>query len=117
MTFVTRFKQSKHLFYECENTKLILQFIWDIIKEEIDINFASIVNCDVHKKVTHIANFLILLAKQYIFGNKCQAITLTVKGFETIMKQRYQLEKYNALKENNIKGFYNKWDAIRILNM
>ena len=103
----------RHLFWECEKVKPIMIYIGSKFKD-VTVNYMMNFNCRIHRTITHLANFLILLAKHYVFRCKCQKTNSSVMGFIKIAKHKYDIEHHNAQKENTIKNFTRKWEVINM---
>ena len=102
-----------HLILECENSRKI----WNDLKEEF-----KIVNCTwsdvniilnvVHPKMKHILNFLVLVAKQFLFRQKCLQSAVTSQ----LIFQEYvfyiKRDCSNAIVHNKQKRFLKKWKPV-----
>ena len=54
-------------------------------------------------------NFIILLAKYYIYASKKQTAKTNFEGFKNILKQRKEIEHYNALSKDKLNYHNQKW--------
>ena len=62
--------------------------------------------------VAHIANFFVLVAKQYIFACKCLTTIPSIDELTQKIKWLYKIEKYNAIKTNTLSKHQKKWHNI-----
>ena len=100
-------KQSvRHLFFECP----IVEMFWDKLHEyitntfyflegiELDFSFKHIfLNSVVTNNMSHLVNFVILVAKQYIYSRKCQNKRVRFDNFIKIIENQMSIERYNAV--------------------
>ena len=54
-------------------------------------------------------NFIILLAKYYIYASKYKQQKPNFEGFKNILKQRKEIEDYNALSKDKLDYHNQKW--------
>ena len=54
-------------------------------------------------------NFIILLAKYYIYASKYKQQKPNFEGFKNILKQRKEIEHYNALSKDKLDYHNQKW--------
>ena len=69
---------------------------------------AIILNLLVPVKV-HIVNFVCLLAKQYIYRQRCLSQEINMVHFKRYLSQIESMEKYIAVKNNREYKHYLKW--------
>ena len=104
-----------HLFYSCRCTEEIREFIVQKLNErqiEFVMNINTFIFSRVHKSKGHIANFLVLFAKQYIYKCKClgkvpRALSMW-KEFEFLQS----VEMAIATKKHRLRKHCNKWGPI-----
>ena len=99
-----------HLFSECH---IVGQFWNQVLRwtEQqygivMQLNIRSIMLCDLG---TGIADLIGLLAKQYIYANKCLNKSLSIKEFSSKVLMFENTEKYIAKKNNKLAKHYAKW--------
>ena len=54
-------------------------------------------------------NYVCVLAKYYVYSNKFSGRGLNVEVFKSILKKKYQSEKYLANLNNTFANFFKKW--------
>ena len=104
-----------HLFCGCDMVKAL----WVEVREIINIydNSAPPIIFDpfnilcntIHAKPTHIANFICLLTKQYIYKQRCIGQTISKRGLRAQIYMYENIEKYLATKSNKIEKHNAKW--------
>ena len=102
----------KHLFFECEKVK---QF-WNLFKEwlngvthiEVDINNEKMLILSWHKK-NSLLNYLLVVAKYYIYKAKFVQESIRILGFKAILKKNFEEEKYIAKINDKYTKFLGKW--------
>ena len=97
----------KHLFFYCIYTRKIWLHLQDKIGEEIE--YSNVVYCETKTRKTYLFDFLILLAKYYIFCQKCKSECITVEGFVTYVKEIQNIEYGIAKKRGNVNRHIAKW--------
>ena len=102
-----------HLFYACPKAQMIWaaakNFVQDTMNIEISTTYGNIMLCEVAKPGGHIANLVCLVAKQYIYRQRCKKETITVLGFKHEIIMTKNIEKYYAIKESKYKKFCQRW--------
>ena len=58
---------------------------------------------------SHIINFLVLVAKQYIYRQRCLKKSLVFQEWLGLIKRLEAIEKYIAVKNEKIKTHIKKW--------
>ena len=76
----------------------------EVFKEERNILFNEIV-----QPKRHVANFLCLVTKQYIYAQKCLKLELNFGGLVFRFKQIENVEKYVAIKNEKLSIHQKKW--------
>ena len=98
-----------HMLCECNVIKPLWAKIFDILQHEISMQDIILGNPSSSKKIV---NFVILVAKKYIFNCKCQDTMPTVKGLVAYLKYWENIERFNAYKTNTSTTHYEKWNGI-----
>ena len=102
----------KHLFFECEKAK---QF-WNLFKEwlnrvaniTVDVNNEKMILFSWHKR-NLILNYLLDVAKYYIYKSKFAQENISILGFKAILKKAFEEEKYIAKINDKYAKFLGKW--------
>ena len=68
----------------------------NIAKGEISFTLRNIMLNNVHAKPKHLANYIVLIVKQYIFYCKCSQTTPVILNVIKQIETMYQIEKYNS---------------------
>ena len=97
-----------HLFWEC----LYVQRFWtelsNLLKNcNVDITFSlRTITIGITQRINNpniqVKNFIILLAKYFIFESKCQKLTLSFIHFKSYLKQRLKVEKQIHLMKDKL---------------
>ena len=105
-----------HLFYECEHTKQFLLSLKEFIENKC--SHISELNCSKHDilfgitntvKVDTILNFIILIAKRYIYTSRYKNLPLNITNFKNNLKFYYNIEKNVQYSQCNWKAFKKRW--------
>ena len=105
-----------HLLYKCEGTKRIWKEIYKIYQIEVTdltVNVENVIYNLVHPRPLHIANFITLVVKQFIYRCKCEERKPELKDIVMEIELIYSMEKYNAFINGNIVKHQNKWQSIK----
>ena len=104
-----------HLFWSCR----VVQDLWMQFTEyyqpkyqvQIYLNPKNIIMNTVVKSKKHVVNFLVLIAKQYIYRQKCLKEALSFIGLKEIILSTENMEKYIATKNGKIGKHQKKWSS------
>ena len=99
----------KHLFWECLKVMKIYEYVNKLFNDTLLLTAKNIFCCTVQLPVTKLANFVILLAKMYVYRCKCLNMAATPKGFHKYLDKVEELEKYNARLQNKLSKHHMKW--------
>ena len=105
----------RHLFLECEYARCLLVFINDICNVnniEINMNETNILFSYIHKKKSHIMNFVCTLYKQFVYKKRCARETFTVHAFKCELNYIQSIELAIARKESRVRNHIVKWSPI-----
>ena len=69
----------------------------------------------IHPRAGHIINQIVLIAKYYIFQQKCLGNQYKYTGFKVVLKDKYRIQKYNAFIENQVKQMKSKWEPVLLM--
>ena len=89
----------KHLLFNCRFIKPIWEEIETFSHQknmQVEISFANIVYNLIHPKPKHIANFITLVIKQYIYRCKCEGYRPSTQRAKIEIYDNMYIEKYNA---------------------
>ena len=105
-----------HLFSECTVTKKILHQLIEFLNKytaikskELGIMTANIITNKIHEKPKHIANYLLLITKQYLFYCKCCGKMPTIEELMLRIENVYQVKHYNAVYTSRVINHQKKW--------
>ena len=109
-----------HLFWNCS----IVQKLWEEVREYINKRFNQsgkltvildvkrvILNRVVERK-QHVANFVCLLTKYYIYSQKCLQKPISFQGLRRQIKSVENIEKYIATKNGKLNVHNRKWVSV-----
>ena len=109
-----------HLFWEC----WYIQDFWSKIQDmltsnniEIQLSYFTIsfgVNFENNQKGL-MFNFIILLAKYYIFASKYKQQIPNITGFRNLLQQTREFEEYIAFSKNRLDVHRKKWHLLQII--
>ena len=105
-----------HCFWRCDYT----YSFWQTFENWINVHCNNACNfklsesyvlfaTDHHLKTDSILDFIVLLAKQYVFSCKYKKERPLLHVFKHKLTFRYRLEKYNAMLSQNLPQFDAKW--------
>lgn len=120
-SFCNRERESyKHLFFECSWVRPILNNLehWfylliDDHNHEILLNVQTILFNSVMLKPSHIFNYVILIAKYYIYTCRCANRKPNFVGVKEKIESMYKVEEFIAKKENKWNRHVRKWNIIK----
>ena len=101
-----------HLFTQCRITcelwNALTIFLGDT-QGKLDLGPVAIITNRIHPKAGHIANFLCLLTKYYIYSQRCLANNINRAGLFALYRSTHNIEKYIAIKNNRLSTHRKKW--------
>ena len=104
-----------HLFVRCSEVSTLWEEISQLIKRnyddqaEISLSARNIVLNAIVAKKRHIANFICLVAKQFIYRQRCLKKSIGVNIFKEHLWNIQRLEKYIAMKNGKLRVYRVKW--------
>lgn len=112
-----------HFFWECVKTQACWSFLKDYLREhdhtgfslEVSFTPVNIVLGTLHPKPGHIANFLVLIVKQYLFRCRCSGVKPYAKQIEYEIDIMYEIENFIARSKWLYTRHSEKWSPIRIV--
>ena len=104
-----------HLLAHCPE----VEGLWNSYIQYIDTKYGvkpictptNIILNRVVKKKNHVANFLCLIVKYYIYSQRCQRKSLHFPILKGLMISIENIEKYIALKNDRLSKHYRKWSV------
>ena len=95
---------------QCEEVKqfwsLLNNWLTEISNIKMDLKDSSILFS--YQDDNSLRNYLYVLAKYYIYANKFSGNGLSLQSFKTILKRKFEAEKYIAYVSNSITRFMKK---------
>ena len=102
-----------HLFFSCEIVqalwKEVSRFIQSEFKLNIVLNAETVMWNNAMGKPKHIVNLVILIAKQYIYRQRCRKKMLHMPEIKAKVLETKCTEKYIAIKNNCLEKHLLKW--------
>ena len=104
-----------HLLYTCQQANTLWQEVAQYVQNKYNIqmiiNPRTVILNRVAENVYHIANFICLVTKQYIYSQRCLKGVLSIHALKTKIRELESIEKYISLKNNTISKHIAKWEA------
>ena len=103
-----------HLFLECNVVeKFWSSFIsqWDFIFHDISDDEKLFGIIDEKSENWELKNHLLLIAKRYIYIDRCKGSTLSVRVFNVLLKDTARLEEIIARQKGKLVFHYKKWSG------
>ena len=95
-----------HLFYACPLVQPIIECVRELHQkmsgEDVELSFGDIICNAVSSNPKSASNTVCLVAKQYVYRKRCQKLSLDVREFRREIEKCKSIEKYLAIKENNV---------------
>lgn len=108
---------NKHLFWECIHTQEFWSEINQLMKNKLNyntnVNYNTISFCNIQdtpQQKAILVNFIILLAKYFIFKCKCNIILPTINSFNSYLRKTIKIEETIAFMKNKMDIFNLKWN-------
>ena len=103
----------RHLMYECKDVICLWRKVAKMCDNmglgKITINYRNIMLNAVNSDPGHVANFVILIVKQYIYSQRCLKKSVCDREVENLIYRNRNIEKFYALKNNKLKYHHRKW--------
>ena len=108
----------RHFYWECETIQNMWQWLIDTCKKldpevELTLTYKNIILNSLSKKPSHVANFLLLVYKQYVYAARCKKTQLSKHEIDAKIQIIKQYELYYATFQNKIQKHIEKWCIIR----
>jgi len=111
-----------HMFWECQHIQIFWTSFTDTFLKKLNvennINFNCIVFCNLLEQNQDnylLVNYLILLAKYFIFKEKCQNHIPVISGFKSYVKDKQLVEDVIASMKQKQNDFNKKWQLYQQL--
>ena len=100
-----------HLFVQCGKVKEFWQslHIWLMPNVNISINLDKKGILSSYQGKCILKNYIMVVAKHYIYKNKISAKQLNINSFISMLKVKFQCERYIANINNKVAKFLKKW--------
>ena len=104
-----------HLFFECQMVRQLWEKVADYIrntypgKDVPELCIKKILLNKIVSQTKHVANFICLLTKQYIYKQRCFKQDLSFNHLQSIIGSTRNMEKYIAIKNQKLGIHQKKW--------
>ena len=102
-----------HLFCDCrivsEFWTQTMQWIENNLNEKVIIDAKRVIFNDFSPRVKNVVNLISLIAKQYIYRQRCCGKAIVFKEFTNIVQETKNYEKYYAIKSDKVIQHNKKW--------
>ena len=114
-TFCNNVKESyTHLFCTCpkvlEIWNLLTDFMLTYNKTPTSLEKSDIICNSIAEPRQNVKNFICLIAKQYIYRQRCFGHTLQIAELIALIQRVKNIEKYNAIRKGNLIYHVKKWE-------
>ena len=99
-----------HIFFECRHTKQF--YYYTLTREFIHLTLQDVITGILYTNC-HLLNYLILIAKLYLWGGRKNQTLPVITAFSSKVKIKYETEKYICVETNKMDKFNKKW-ALRL---
>lgn len=114
-----------HLFCHCVQAQNVWKYVQKYIKDNDRMNVSGILQWtdfniifnNVHPKGSHVINFIVTIAKQYIYRTRCMKTIPNEKELTNIIEQIYETEFHIAQYNNKIRFHVAKWSCINDIDI
>ena len=113
--YCEEYQNVKHMLYDCKVVDRFWKALQRFLKKlyfdtsSLKFNFDTIFLNIVHEQPGHLANFVVLTAKQYLYRCKCQTVEPHFPVYKAELKTLYAIETYNAKVKNRTLYHSKKW--------
>ena len=103
-----------HMLYECVNVKKLWYQVAEFIEKEyaikVELSVKNVLFNEIYsKKKRHVANFICLITKQFIYRQRCLGGNLHFPVLKNNIGETQRIEKYIAMKNGKIAQHNRKW--------
>ena len=57
-------------------------------------------------------NYLVIIAKQFMYCKKCQGLSCTIEGLKAEIKGIENIELFNAKQKQNLHSYIKRWSPV-----
>ena len=105
-----------HMIWGCEKVQEMWKNVYKYIetrflKKELVYEVKAVILNKITEPRHHVANFVCLIVKQYIYRQRCQEKEISFQGVKAVICQMENIEKYIAMKNGKIAVHYKKWST------
>ena len=101
-----------HIFFECRHTKQFWKefqyYYYTLTREFICLTLQDVITGILYTNCP-LLNYLILIAKLYLWGCRRNQTLPVITAFSSKVKIKYKTEKYICVKTNKMDKFNKKW--------
>ena len=101
-----------HIFFECRHTKQFWKefqyYYYTLTREFVCLTLQDVITGILYTNCP-LLNYLILIAKLYLWGCRRNQTLPVITAFSSKVKIKYETEKYICVKTNNMGKFNKKW--------
>ena len=106
-----------HFWWTCQHTQEVWGWVIENIHKidgnvEINLNYQNIIFNMIIDPPTHVRNFILLIAKQLLFGHKCKKEKVSKIELSKIVDKIRKYELYYAIANNKLTKHIRKWCCI-----
>ena len=101
------------MFWECRYVKTIYEYVADYFDNNISLNYVNIFTCRVVEPTKHIANYIVLLSKMFIYRCKCESVKPRIQKFVDYIKWMENINRKIAYENNLYKKHNKRWKLIK----
>ena len=105
----------EHYFWFCPEAQKFWSQVDKLIKDKVQdvytYDIFSILFNQIHEKDNHIANFIVLVTKQYMYASKCQKKEYKIQELKYKIESTQRYEKYHAISTNKVEKHCRKWNV------
>ena len=101
----------EHIFLQCTKTKVFWQQFINLVNEKTNLNINltdKIIICGNGYR-DKMLNFILILAKRFIYSSKLQKKDLLLKNFIEVLKKTYKIEKNYYEQNCDVEKFEKRW--------
>ena len=110
--FKTDSESLYHIFFECRHTKQFWKefqyYYYTLTREFVCLTLQDVITGILYTNCP-LLNYLILIAKLYLWGCRRNQTLPVITAFSSKVKIKYETEKYICVKTNNMDKFHKKW--------
>ena len=83
---------------------------YDMLAENLVVSNSNIIKNQITKGRTDICNFVCMLAKRYIYVQRCKKLSINCNSFKQLVNDVQRTEKYIAVKNGKLSKHDRKWE-------